>query len=168
MNTINEYRDDFANDSKDLLADLKEYLNEEGPNYLNSDGSISESNYNKLLEYLTDYEDRLTDADKARLEAALEIYGRKITKEGEINTKSYVERVVAGEAYSVQKEIGNLSEAGLDQIITDMRDTIIPSIVSKAVEEFGDAGKYMAIMAAAPLAFEEKVASGEMQKRSMC
>lgn len=164
MNTINEYRDDFANDSKELLADLKEYLNEEGPNYLNSDGSISESNYNKLLEYLTDYEDRLTDADKARLEAALEIYGRKITKEGEINTKSYVERVVAGETYSVQKEIGNLSEAGLDQIITDMRDTIIPSIASKAVEEFGDAGKYMAIMAAAPLAFEEKVASGEMSK----
>lgn len=164
METIKEYRDDFANDSKDLLADLKEYLNEEGPNYLNSDGSISESNYNKLLEYLTDYEDRLTDADKARLEAALEIYGRKITKEGEINTKSYVERVVAGEDYSVQKEIGNLSEAGLDQIITDMKDTIIPSIASKAVEEFGDAGKYMAFMAATPLAFEEKVASGEMSK----
>lgn len=164
METIKEYRDDFANDSEDLLADLKEYLDEEGPNYLNDDNSISESNYNKLLEYLTNYEDRLTDADKARLEAALEIYGRKITKEGEINTKSYVERVVAGEGYSVQKEIGNLSEAGLDQIITDMRDTIIPSIVSKALEEFGDAGKYMAIMAAAPLAFEEKVASGEMSK----
>lgn len=164
METIKEYRDDFANDSNVLLTDLLKYLDTEGDNYLNSDGSISESNYNKLLEYLTDYEDRLTDADKARLEAALEIYGRKITKGGEINTKSYVERVVAGETYSVQKEIGNLSEAGLDQIITDMRDTIIPSIASKAVEEFGDAGKYMAIMAAAPLAFEEKVASGEMSK----
>lgn len=164
MDTIDKYRNEFANDSNVLLTDLLTYLNTEGENYLNDDNSISESNYNKLLEYLTDYEDRLTDADKARLEAALEIYGRKITKEGEINTKSYVERVVAGEDYSVQKEIRNLSEAGLDQIITDMRDTIIPSIASKALEEFGDAGKYMAIMAAAPLAFEEKVASGEMSK----
>lgn len=164
LDTIDKYRNEFANDSNVLLTDLLTYLNTEGENYLNDDNSISESNYNKLLEYLTDYEDRLTDADKARLEAALEIYGRKITKEGEINTKSYVERVVAGEDYSVQKEIGNLSEAGLDQIITDMRDTIIPSIASKALEEFGDAGKYMAIMAAAPLAFEEKVASGEMSK----
>ncbi len=164
MNTINEYRNEFADDSNVLLTDLLKYLDTEGENYLKPDGSISESNYNKLLEYLTDYEDRLTDADKARLEAALKLYARDITEGGEIDTQSYIDKIVSGAGTSVQKEINNLSEADLDQVITDVKENIMPDMVAKLKGKYGDIGNYFAVMMAAPLTFEDKIISNEMTK----
>lgn len=164
LDTIDKYRNEFANDSNVLLTDLLTYLNTEGENYLNDDNSISESNYNKLLEYLTDYEDRLTDADKARLEAALKLYARDITEGGEIDTQSYIDKIVSGAGTSVQKEINNLSEADLDQVITDVKENIMPDMVAKLKGKYGDIGNYFAVMMAAPLTFEDKIISNEMTK----
>lgn len=164
MEAIKEHRDEFANDSNVLLTDLLKYLDTEGENYLNPDGSISESNYNKLLEYLTDYEDRLTDADKARLEAALKLYARDITEGGEIDTQSYIDKIVSGAGTSVQKEINNLSEADLDQVITDVKENIMPDMIAKLKGKYGDIANYFAVMMSAPLLFEDKVISEEMSK----
>ena len=164
MDTIDKYRNEFANDSNVLLTDLLTYLDTEGENYLNPDGSISESNYNKLLEYLTDFEDRLMDADKARLEAALKLYARDITEGGEIDTQSYIDRIVSGAGTSVQKEIDNLSEADLDQVITDVKENLMPDMIAKLKGKYGDIANYFAVMMSAPLLFEDKVISEEMSK----